>query len=460
MESKIMQIFYGADCLPYKDQERVVHYPIVGQAFQGASQTTEIHFYIDRIGGNNATWVATAKLPNGKIGSKVLDLEEDTELNENYVVLPLSSFYTQAQGNLFISLQGYDGGVEVEYDDETEIYSVVGTPVIQATGSVKIAINYSVQPIGSDEFEELTIQDLLAVISGKLNKNSNKYIKVVDSIANINTSAYADYLVTGDIVYDKSGSFFYKLYGTYPEFEPDEFDFEFSSILVNGTIQVRGDFNKIVDGNEDGLQNYIQTEISTSAATKVDKTNVGDRVYATDELGAQTTIPVDNQSISGGNIVRRVDSGGQIIVGNPQANNHATPKSYVDTEVQGAKTYAKDYADTLFTSALVYKGTKTVAELNALTGQKVGDFYNVSDSGILTAGNIEVIAGDNVAWTGSSWDKLTMDLSAYDDKFIAAGFFEVQDYNQNTGEITMVYASDLYDMSYTESTGILTIEAN
>ena len=186
MESKIMQIFYGADCLPYKDQERVVHYPIVGQAFQGASQTTEIHFYIDRIGGNNATWVATAKLPNGKIGSKILDIEEDTELNENYVVLPLSSFYTQAQGNLFISLQGYDGGVEVEYDDETEIYSVVGTPVIQATGSVKIAINYSVQPIGSDELEELTIQDLLAAIGGKLNKNSNKYIKAVDSIANIN----------------------------------------------------------------------------------------------------------------------------------------------------------------------------------------------------------------------------------------------------------------------------------
>ena len=53
-----------------------------------------------------------------------------------------------------------------------------------------------------------------------------------------------------------------------------------------------------------------------------------------------------------------------------------------------------------------------------------------------------------------------MDLSAYDDKFIAAGFFEVQDYNESTGEITMVYASDLYDMSYNGDTGVLTIQAN
>lgn len=123
-------------------------------------------------------------------------------------------------------------------------------------------------------------------------------------------------------------------------------------------------------------------------------------------------------------------------------------------------TYDKGQIDTLFTSALKYKGSKTVAELNALTGQSIGDFYNVTDTGILTAGNIEVYAGDNVAWTGSSWDKLTMDLSIYDDKFIAAGFFEVEEYDEENGTITLVYASDLYDMSYSESTGILTIEAN
>ena len=84
-------------------------------------------------------------------------------------------------------------------------------------------------------------------------------------------------------------------------------------------------------------------------------------------------------------------------------------KSNYDTYVAG-----------LIASAIagVYKpkGTKTVAQLNALTGQHEGDVYNVSDSGTLTAGNVTVVAGDNVVWTsGNEWDKLagTVDLSGY-----------------------------------------------
>lgn len=72
-------------------------------------------------------------------------------------------------------------------------------------------------------------------------------------------------------------------------------------------------------------------------------------------------------------------------------------------------------------SVLVYCGTKSVDQLNGtamsgnVTTKKAGDTYNISDSGILTDGNVEVNAGDNVAWTGSVWDKLTapIDLSDY-----------------------------------------------
>ena len=35
MIAKTMLVFYGADCLPYKDIERTIHYPIVEPAFQG-----------------------------------------------------------------------------------------------------------------------------------------------------------------------------------------------------------------------------------------------------------------------------------------------------------------------------------------------------------------------------------------------------------------------------------------
>ena len=46
MESKVLQVFYGTDFLPYKDRELTIHFPIVGNAFQGSVNTNEIRFYI------------------------------------------------------------------------------------------------------------------------------------------------------------------------------------------------------------------------------------------------------------------------------------------------------------------------------------------------------------------------------------------------------------------------------
>ena len=87
-----MKVYYGVDRLPYKDSARSVHYPIVGQEFKGASDITEIRFYVDRIGGTeNTLWVANTKLPNGKIGSKVLETNLDGELGEYYALLDLGS---------------------------------------------------------------------------------------------------------------------------------------------------------------------------------------------------------------------------------------------------------------------------------------------------------------------------------------------------------------------------------
>lgn len=95
-------------------------------------------------------------------------------------------------------------------------------------------------------------------------------------------------------------------------------------------------------------------------------------------------------------------------------------KSNYDTYVAG-----------LIASAIagVYKpkGSKTVAQLNSLTGQQVGDVYNVTDSGTLTAGSVSVVAGDNVVWvtegSNSHWDKLagTIDLSGYLPKSAGSG---------------------------------------
>lgn len=79
---------------------------------------------------------------------------------------------------------------------------------------------------------------------------------------------------------------------------------------------------------------------------------------------------------------------GPVTVQNPTANNHPATKAYVDNAV-----------------ASVYKYRGSVANQQALpsSGQTIGDVYNLEDT------------GDNVAWDGTTWDRLAgvVDLSDY-----------------------------------------------
>ena len=173
MEIKTLNIFYGADCLPYKDSAREIHFPLVGNTFIGANNTTQIRFYVDRIGGvDSVTWLVVSKLPNGQIGNEVLNSNNavyDEELGEHYIELSLSSYYTTLKGDVYLSLNGYQGGVEVEQDEDTGVYSIYGTPTIQATGVVKIGINYAPQVIPGSHFNTSDLQQILGALSEKPN---------------------------------------------------------------------------------------------------------------------------------------------------------------------------------------------------------------------------------------------------------------------------------------------------
>ena len=74
-----------------------------------------------------------------------------------------------------------------------------------------------------------------------------------------------------------------------------------------------------------------------------------------------------------------------------------------------SQTYTKTEVDGLVASTYHYKGSVTDYTQLPVTGQQVGDTYNIINAG----GGYN--AGDNVAWTGSGWDKLagTVDLSNY-----------------------------------------------
>lgn len=364
MEIKILQVFLGADGLPYKDQERTIHFPIVGSGFQGASNTTKIRFYYDELVEEDDTetaWVACAKLPNGKIGSKVLETDYDSTLGEHYALLELDSFYFQYKGDVYISLQGYQGGVQVSYNEETELYTIYGTPTIAATGSIKLSVNYATQFVGSGETSNVNFQRILADLGTKLGiRATSVFVEELPAVGENDTF----YAINND---------------------PD--DPHLTNIYVwNGNTE-----------------QYVWVGNNT--------------------LDIQ---PIENKI---NDLNDRIDN---------------------------------------LTVAYNYKGSRTVAQINALTNQSAGDVYNVTDSGTITTGSVSVVAGDNVAWTGTAWDKLagTVDLSGYTQKY---EFNEVKSlfvlspnvYNEQSEIIKYTYASGgvvTYNVNYKINLDFIPVE--
>lgn len=88
----------------------------------------------------------------------------------------------------------------------------------------------------------------------------------------------------------------------------------------------------------------------------------------------------------------------------------ATTKQYLDehglktfwTKIKGKLDEKADKDD--IADAYRVMGSKTVAQINSLSGMNVGDVYNVTTAGKI--GNVNVKIGDNVVWTGTEWDPL------------------------------------------------------
>lgn len=71
-------------------------------------------------------------------------------------------------------------------------------------------------------------------------------------------------------------------------------------------------------------------------------------------------------------------------------------------KADASNVYTKSEIDTKLTSAMTYKGSVDSYSNLPTSGNKVGDFYNVTDT------------GNNYAWTGSGWDETgIVDLTAY-----------------------------------------------
>lgn len=195
--SKIMRVYYDNAGLPYKDSALSTLYPIVGNEFTGANNTTEVHFYCENMG--QATWVANCKLPNGDKVNRLLVSGVDND-GQNYQNLPLDSQLTSVVGHLKIGLNGYAGNISIDEEEleNNDLVVISGTPTIIASGIIDIAMNYSPIVIPVSELAPNEYQELLALIGNKIGVNDT--ILVASDVSQLLATNYNN----GQIIFDKA----------------------------------------------------------------------------------------------------------------------------------------------------------------------------------------------------------------------------------------------------------------
>ena len=364
--NRIMNVYYGVDSLPYKDKERTIHFPIVGNAFAGSCNYNKIRFYVQDIGGVNAvTWIAITKLPNGHIIYEPLSTI-GLEDGENYLELDISSYYTQVKGDIYISLNGCDGDVTITEDSETHIQDIEATlnqSTIVTTGPIKLPINYAVQRPYGFSFDIDQYQAILNALSDKANVFTT--IQVISSVASINP----DNFEIGQLFYSVGSgeNRYYKLtlVSGNKTLSPtildgankmlryivssDETILAVSFMLLGriGVLNVNSvDYLMQTDSTNIVLldfvnQKYYKAPIlsvstigqvinNTYAFEYLEKTHNIFVVYGTDVEGDQITIPY-SADVNNDYIVQR-QSNGQIKVPlEPSQNYDSASKKYVDT---------------------------------------------------------------------------------------------------------------------------------
>ena len=146
----------------------------------------------------------------------------------------------------------------------------------------------------------------------------------------------------------------------------------------------------------------ISTATQSALDTKVDKTSTGNKVYATDNSGAQTTITIDQGTNYDGNIVRRNDDSQIYVPQTPTSDDHASSKKYVDTGVSGV-------------SSSLSSHTSNTSNPHSVTASQVGlgSVVNTGDS------DTPVSGGTTKFTTGGAYSlqsTLQSNINTVDDK--------------------------------------------
>lgn len=434
VETKIMKVFYDANCLPYKDKERQVHFPIAGNSFSGASGTTEIRFYVDQIGGLDLTWVANAKLPNGKTGSKVLSTSGNDD-DGAYVSLSLTQWFTQLKGDLYISLQGYQGGINYTYDDETDLYNISGTPIIQATGVIKINIAFS-SPFNA--IAELSVEDYQSLLALIADSNA-KGFTVVEDISEADLSDYG----VGHLIYDKETNRVYRKINTSPYFT-----------LYYGFLKDYLPYIDITSAVSNTIYNLcrsisyygVDTAVVKLKSAGVDRTFIM-QAYTTDGSGVYAKV-----------IAYELSSGSPTFYYAPNILSSLAVENVFEGNTYKVNLASQNWVKQNFVPTLpltstlgfIYEnyGEKLVMVYGSTSGtKKVSGFIRVSStyqvSGVVNVGQEVRVFRENVAYSSSS---TISSILSYTYKLATEGYVETSIDSALTDALVFATNSDIDDL--------------
>ena len=469
MAERVIKVFYNGECLPFKDKERVVHYPVAqGHIFMGASNTTEIRFYCDQIGGGNSQWIVIGKLPNGKRGFYILgDYLEDED--GGYYSFHLSQFFTQYKGDLYLSLGGYNGNL-VQLNQEEE-YELTGNTLIETTGSIRLTIEYST-PINGSYDEIDTWQEFL----GALGNKADTYHTIItysqksfmdNAIDSYDNGQYF-YCQDTQTIYRKIGGVATPVFTAYSKTESDSKYFinaNNNTASGNNTFSGQNNFSgrAVFSGNANLYNTYLTTNTKNYFArvgTTTSQYVMYKLPYNYSDLGSEATytlitkeytdaqlalkvdktttingyalssnVSLTKSDIGLGNVVNTGDSdtpvnggttkfttGGAYIELNKKADKATTLSGYGITNAY-TKTEVDNIVDTIKSGELVIVNTITYPTLNdflATTGEEGHIYLYPIDTNDLTKGYYRYV-WENISGT-NQWVSLgttEIDLSDY-----------------------------------------------
>lgn len=161
-------------------------------------------------------------------------------------------------------------------------------------------------------------------------------------------------------------------------------------------------------GNVDNVSD-INKPISSATQKALD--NLSDDLSNEVSRATNKENEINNSFIAHKNAIDNPHSVTKVQVGLSNVDNTSDLNKPVSTAVQTeldkkadkTSVYTKQEIDSKLTSAFIYKGTVATEANLPKTNNKIGDIYNVDDT------------GSNYAWNGTDWDKLseTIDLSPY-----------------------------------------------